>query len=284
MDWLTGIQKAIRYIEDHITEDLDYNEIAKEAACSQFYFQRIFGILCGISLSEYIRNRRLTLAGNELVTTDQRIIDIALKYGYESPESFTRAFSKFHGISPSLARKDGSKLKSFSPLSVKIILKGGHFMDYQIVKKEAFQVVENVETHSVINSQNLNTIPEFWTRSWQDGTNEKLLKLSNDPSHIYGICYSQTSSDEKTFEYSIAVTYDGKSEIPSEFRLKEIPERTWVVFEAHGELPQAIQDLWHNIYTEFFPTSEYQSTNEMDIEVYPTNSYQYQIWIPVTKK
>ena len=114
MDWLTGIQNAINYVEAHLTEEIDYEKVARKAACSNFYFQRIFGVLCGISLGEYIRNRRLRLAGNELRASDDKVIDIALKYGYESPESFARAFSRFHGVTPSEARKDGSKLKSFS--------------------------------------------------------------------------------------------------------------------------------------------------------------------------
>ena len=122
MDWITGIQNAINYIEEHLTEEIAYDEVAKEAACSSFYFQRIFGILCGMTLGEYIRNRRFTLVGSELRATDDKVIDIALKYGYDSPESFTRAFSKFHGVTPSEAKKDGSKLKSFSRLSVKITL------------------------------------------------------------------------------------------------------------------------------------------------------------------
>ena len=145
MDWITGIQNAINYIEEHLTEEINYDKVAEEAACSSFYFQRIFGVLCDISLGEYIRNRRLTLAGNELNVSDIKVIDIALKYGYESPESFTRAFSKFHGITPSEAKKNGSKLKSFSRLSVKITLSGGSMMDYKIVEKEAFEIIEKVE-------------------------------------------------------------------------------------------------------------------------------------------
>lgn len=177
MDWLTGIQNAINYIEEHLTEEIDYEEVAKEAACSNFYFQRIFGILCGISLGDYIRNRRLTLAGDELSASDDKVIDIALKYGYESPESFTRAFARFHGVTPSEAKKDGSKLKSFSQISVKITLSGGSVMNYKIVEKEAFDIIEKVETHSVEDSANAKSIPEFWSRSHQDGT--KPLKKSS---------------------------------------------------------------------------------------------------------
>lgn len=153
MDWVTGIQNAINYIENRLTDEIDLELVAKEAACSEFYFQRIFSILCGVTLGDYIRNRRLTLAGNELCVSETKVIDIALKYGYESPESFTRAFTRFHGITPSEAKKDGSKLKSFSRLAVKITLSGGNIMDYKIVEKEAFDIIEKVSTHTVENSE-----------------------------------------------------------------------------------------------------------------------------------
>jgi len=160
MDWVTGIQNAINYIENHLTDEIDMELVAKETACSEFYFQRIFSILCGITLGDYIRNRRLTLAGNELCISDSRVIDVAFKYGYESPESFTRAFTRFHGITPSEAKKDGSKLKSFSRLTVKITLSGGNIMDYKIVEKEAFDIIEKIEAHTVENSENAKSIPD----------------------------------------------------------------------------------------------------------------------------
>lgn len=144
MDWAQGLQNAIDYIEDNLENDIDYEIVASKSGFSNFYFQRIFGILCGCSLGEYIRNRRLTLAGNELSSANEKVIDIALKYGYDSPESFSRAFSKFHGISPSKAKIDNSVLKSFSRLSVEINLKGGSVMNYKIVKKHAFKVLEKM--------------------------------------------------------------------------------------------------------------------------------------------
>ena len=204
MDWITGIQNAINYIEEHLTEAIDYDEVAKEAACSSFYLQRIFSILCGMTLGDYIRNRRLTLAGNELSAADDKVIDIALKYGYESPESFTRAFSRFHGVTPSEAKKDGSKLKSFSRLSVKITLSGGNIMDYKIIEKEAFDIIEKVEAHTVEDSENAKSIPDFWTRSHNDGTVEKLLDTTTDRKYIFGVCYGNLPENAKTFDYSIA--------------------------------------------------------------------------------
>lgn len=289
MDWLTGIQNAINYVEEHLTEDIDYEEVAKEAACSNFYFQRIFGILCGISLGDYIRNRRLTLAGDELSATDTKVIDIALKYGYESAESFTRAFSRFHGVTPSEAKKDGSKLKSFSRLSVKITLSGGSVMNYKIIEKEAFDIIEKIETHSVEDAENAKSIPDFWTRSHNDGTVKKLYDTTTDRTYIFGVCYGNLSENAKTFDYSIAAKCDENTAVPKGFKKNTIPARTWAVFECKGAMPNAMQDMWHKIVSEFFPTSSYKPTYEMDIEAYSEgkmsdSDYYSEIWIPVVKK
>lgn len=135
MDWITGIQNAINYIEDHLTGEIDYECVARESCSSSFHFQRVFSILCGMTLGEYIRSRRLSLAGTELAVTNAKVIDVAAKYGYESPESFAKAFQKFHGMTPSQARSHGAMLKSFSRLSIKISLEGGTTMDYRIEEK-----------------------------------------------------------------------------------------------------------------------------------------------------
>jgi len=289
MDWVTGIQNAINYIESHITDEIEMDLVAKEAACSEFYFQRIFSILCGITLGDYIRNRRLTLAGNELCASDTKVIAIALKYGYQTPESFTRAFTKFHGITPSEAKKDGLKLKSFSRLSVKIILSGGNIMDYKIVEKEAFDIIEKVETHTVDNSENAKSIPDFWTRSHNNGTIKTLSELTTDRTYIFGVCYGNLPENAKTFDYSIAAKCDENTDIPEGFRKSTIPARTWAVFECKGAMPKAMQDMWHKIVSEFFPTSGYEPTYEMDIEAYTEGNmgspdYRSEIWVPVVKK
>lgn len=135
MDWITGIQNAIDYIETHLTETIDYDIVAKQSFSSTYHFQRIFSILCGFTVGEYIRNRRLSLAGSELATSDIKVIDVAMKYGYESPDSFAKAFQKFHGVTPSSARMNGSKLRSFSRLILKISLEGGKLMNYRIEEK-----------------------------------------------------------------------------------------------------------------------------------------------------
>lgn len=288
MNWINGIQNALDYIEDNITDKLDYSEIAKQAYCSVFYFQRIFNILCGMTVGEYIRNRRLTLAGSELKCAKSKIIDVALKYGYESPESFTRAFTKFHGITPSEAKRNGSGLKSFSRLRVQIILKGGNTMNYRVVEKPAFKVFGKTETHSIDENQNKNTIPDFWDRVHKTGVIETLLKNASDRTYIFGICYGNTHTNSETFDYSIAVECDENITVPDGYTVNEIPARTWIVAECRGAMPEAIQKLWHEICTEFFPLSEYKPTYEMDIEAYPAGNmtnpdYRCEIWIPIEK-
>ena len=289
MDWAMEIQNAVDYIEAHLTEELDFEEIARRAASSSFYFQRIFGALCGYSLGEYIRNRRLTLAGNELSAKGSKVIDIALKYGYDTPEGFTRAFTRFHGASPTAVKNGTAIPKPFAKLSVSINVKGGSIMDYKIVKKDSFKVLERVEKHTIVDSENKNTIPEFWTRAHSDGTVKTLLEKTSDRTYIFGICYGNIPSDSKTFDYGIAAVCDDNCEAPEGFRISEIPARTWAVFEVTGAMPNAIQEMWHRIATEFFPSSEYQPTYEMDIEAYPAgvmNSFDYrsEIWVPLADK
>ena len=141
MDWINGMRCAIEYMEEHMTEEISYEEVAKQACVSVFHFQRVFGILCGITVGEYIRNRRLTMAGEELAATNCRVIDVAMKYGYDSPDSFTKAFIRFHGIRPSSAKEHGAVLRAYAPLHIKYSLEGGGIMDYRIEEKEALKLI-----------------------------------------------------------------------------------------------------------------------------------------------
>ena len=290
LSWIAGIQNAIDYIEDNIKQELDYGEIAKRAYSSSFYFQRVFGILCGYTLGEYIRARRLTLAGIELSASDIKVIDVALKYCYDSPESFSRAFVKFHGIKPSQAKNAGANLKSFSKLFVKLVLEGGNIMDYRIEEKEAFKVIGKIKTFSTKDESNLKEIPKFWASSKTDGTIGDLCDYglgSEFDGKILGICYGAGCDAE--FTYSIAAGYNGKTPVPDGFYINAIPARTWAIFKCKGAMPDAIQDLWRKIYTEFFPTSDYVPKNEMDFEVYSDGdmnslAYESEIWVAVEKQ
>lgn len=287
MDWTRSFQRSIDYIEENITEPLDICGIARQMNISPFYYQKIFSIICGFSVGEYIRNRRLALAGSELARSDVKIIETALKYGYDTPEGFARAFVKFHGVTPSAARK-GAPIRSYARLTVTITMKGGSVMDYKVVKKEAFKVIEKKVTCSVSEDSNVE-LPKFWERCHSDGTVKKLLELTSDKTDIFGICYAHTQEKNQTFDYSIAAKFDENAEIPSGFTANVIPARTWIVFECKGAMPDAIQQLWYRICTEFFPSSSYEPTYEMDIEAYKDGDmsspdYRSEIWVPVKDK
>lgn len=292
MDWIKGIQKSIDYIEAHITEPLEYERIAQEMNISGFYYQKIFSIICGISLGEYIRNRRLALAGSELLATDERIINIALKYGYDTQEGFTRAFTRFHGVTPNAARKNATPLKSFSKLSVSISVKGGNSMNYRIEEKDSFKLIAKTERFTKIEDVNgREDIPEFWTECHQNGTVKFLEQIGKKDGvlkdNIVGMCM-EDSTVVKDFPYSIGAEYNGK-EVPEGYEIFDIPAATWAIFGTEGMMPQAMQKLWHKVFTEFFPTSDYRPDKNFDLEVYPMGDmnsadYHSEIWIAVTKK
>jgi AraC family transcriptional regulator len=291
VNWTESIQNAINYIEDNITEELDYGKIAAQAACSSYYFQKIFGVLCDIPLGEYIRNRRLALAGSELVSTDIKVIDLALKYGYSSPESFTRAFTLFHGVAPTDARKNSVPLRSFSRLTVCISLKGGKNMNYRIIEKQAFTVIEKAERHKLDENDVVSkTVPEMWGRANADGTVEKLVSMASDREYVFGICYGNGTEEygEDSFEYSIAAVCADDAEVPDGFRKTVIPARTWLAVECKGSCPETVQEQWREMCAAFFPSSGYTPTYEMDIEAYPMGDpnspdYRFEIWVPVVK-
>ena len=290
MDWITGISKAIDYIEEHITEPTDYARAAKEACSSPFNFQRVFALLCGYTLGDYVRMRRLTLAGEELLSTDAKVIDVALKYGYDSPESFSRAFTRFHGVSPSAVRK-GAAIRSFSRICVKLILTGGSIMEYRIEKKQAAKIICRRREFTKPGDDYTNReIPEFWNECGRDGSIQKLCGYIKDSAQfkgLLGVCFS-TEMTDSGFPYGIGAEYDGESD-PQDFEIVEIPAYTYAVFTVRGRIPDAFRETYRKICTEFFPQSGYEYGNGVEIEVYPSADvqnpdYTCEIWIAVKPK
>lgn len=285
MEWTEAISKAVWYIEEHITEDITADDIAREVYLSPFYFQKGFSLLCGFSISEYIRNRRLSLAGNELATSGKKVIDVALKYGYDSPDSFTKAFTRFHGITPSMVQKKEGTLKTFAPLKIKLSMEGGYIMDYKIVKKEAFTVLGVTKTFAYENAKE--KIPEFWQEHYAKGNGQYVCGM-------FGINIDEQMGQD-TFEYLIADLYNPVKEIPEGFVTRTIPEFTWAVFPCRGAMPNALQDVNTKIFSEWLPAlKEYEFAAGYCIEMYDDakkypngtmdENYYCEIWIPVKKK
>ncbi len=295
MEWIAGIQRAIDYVEAHLTDEIDYEAVAKEAYSSSFHFQRVFSILCGFTLGEYIRMRRLSLAAADLAHTDEKIIDIALKYGYDTPESFSRAFTRFHGITPTNA-KHGENIKSFSRISVKLILAGGSIMNYRIEKRDAFKVIcKRKRVFKPVSSTATEDISKFWDECTENGSIQRILSyFPKEPQMkgLLGICFSEDSKWDASMEfpYGIGVEYDGRSITDKDFEVVDIPSRTYAVFTVTGKMPEAFKTTYQRILSEFFPqNSRYEYCQGVEFEVYTSAdtddpNYSCEIWVAVTEK
>ena len=257
--WIEGIQASIDYIERNLTEELNIEEIAQNAAISPFYYQRIFGALCGMTVGEYIRARRMTLAAQELSRSDHKVIDIAVKYGYDSPDSFAKAFQRFHGITPAQAREAGIRLRSFAPVHINITLEGGNMLDYQIVEKAPFTIVGVRRRFCAETSYR--EVPEFW-KEWM--SDRKGLE------GMFGLC---TDKDGKNLDYWIADLYKPWEHIPDGCETYLIPGGLWALFPCKGPLPDSMQKVNTQIWTEWLPALQgYTLAGNYSMEVYLTDA------------
>ena len=282
MEWITRLNETINYIEEHLTGEIEYEQLAKIACCSAYHFQRMFAYMAGMPLSEYIRRRKMSLAAVDLQGGREKIIDIALKYGYSSPTAFNRAFQSVHGIAPSMVKNDGVMLKSFSPLQFKIMVKGVEEMEYRIERKEAFRIVGVSTPLSNEIEKNFAEVPKLWQEAVMSGSLQKLTAMMDaQPLGVLGV---SACNDEEQWKYFIAVASTKSDE---EFEEYTIPAFTWAVFNGEGVCPQAIQELEQRIVTEWLPTSGYEYADGPDVELYLSPDMQnakFEVWIPVVKK
>ena len=272
--WIEGFQESIDFIEKNLTEELDIEDIAAKAALSPFYYQRIFGALCGVTVGEYIRARRMTLAAQELNGKDVKVIDAAVKYGYDSPDSFSKAFQKFHGITPSQAKEPGALLRSFAPLHIRITMEGGTMMEYRIVEKAPFTIVGVKKPfHSDSSYQE---IPKFWDEWLAQGENRPIMGT-------FGVCLDMKGKD---FDYWIADLYLPWEDVPEGCETRVIPGSAWAQFPC---TIKTLQDTNTRIWSEWLPALQgYSLAGEYDIEVYlpleeGSDDMKVYIWVPLKK-
>lgn len=281
MEWIERFNQAIRYIEDHLTEEPNYEQLGRIDCCSTYHFQRMFAYMAGIPLSEYIRRRKMSLAAVDLQGGDEKIITVAAKYGYSSPTAFNRAFQSVHGIAPSAVKNEGVSVKSFPPLAFKITVKGVGEMNYRIETKEAFRIIGISQPLEKEIEKNFMVVPNMWGTAASDGTIQKLAALMN--SQPMGLLGVSVCNDEEQWKYLIAVASTAETD---EYESYTVPAATWAVFPGEGT-NLSIQELEQRIVTEWLPTSGYEYGNAPDIEVYinpdPQNA-RYEVWIPVVKK
>ena len=285
MEWLKKLGKAIDYIEDNLDKEISYDEAARIACCSPYYFQRVFSYVSGVSLAEYIRRRKMTQAAFELQRADSRVIDVALKYGYSSPTSFNRAFQNVHGITPTAAKLGGNVLQAYPSIQFKIEITGGSAMAYRIAKKPPLRIVGIRIPLTSDMEDNLRIVPEFWKASLQGKQFLEICRLFNgEPRGILGI---SVYKNPKEIYYYIGVA--ANSPAPAGMYECEIPAATWVIFENDGRFKEDVQSVFKRFYMEWLPFSGYKYAELPDIEVYPICSGQpvnghSEVWIAVSKE
>jgi len=288
MDFMKRMTEAIDYIEEHITEEIDFSHVARIVCCGTYQFGRIFSYVTGVSFAEYIRNRRLSLAALELQAGVAKVLDTALKYGYNSPESFARAFREMHGVPPKDAK--GTVLKMYPRITFQINIKGAVDMNYRIKEKEAIKCVGGVYRYTMGDNG--------YAKSWGiylDIKDEKLGKTPNevirDDYKLYRAPLWQVGvshvADDGNIEMSIGAQA-AEGEYPG-FELFEIPAGTWAMFTGKGKVYEGLDALFARIFTEWLPSSGYEQSMKYTIEIYPpgdsgSDDYEFEIWIPVKKK
>lgn len=286
MNYVSAISRAIDYVEENLTEKTSFEEIAKQAYFSSFAFQRCFSLLCGVSLGDYIRYRRLSVAAEKIVRENMKVIDAAYLYGYDTPESFTRAFTAFHGITPREAKKSG-KYKTFSRLSLKLIVSGGNLMDYSIKKLGDFEIIAKRKRFKKQQELTTREISAFWAECGKDGTMQNLIeRLPENPQlkGLLGVSFSAEGSGQD-FPYGLAVEDNG-APVPDGLEKITIPAATYAVFPVRGKMPEAFVNTYTRICKEFFVQSGYEYGNGVEFEVYPSADtqnpdYYCEIWVAV---
>ncbi len=278
MDWIKSISNALNYIENSLTDDIDYTKVAQAACCSEFHFSRMFSSMAGITLSEYIRRRRLTLAAFELQRSDVLIIDIAVKYGYDSADAFTRAFKKLHGIKPSEARDKGYQLKAYPRMSFQISIIGDSEMDYRIEKLD-FELRIVGRKSAVKTDKAFVLIPKLWGDAKESGFMQEIIDMSWEKPKckvegILGVFGKGAAITDEEFDFYMGARYDG--EVPEGMEELIIPPATWAVFPN-------VTDAWKRLYSDWLPTSGYELADLPCIENFlaPGHQPENELWVPV---
>ncbi|MFR1708643.1 MAG: helix-turn-helix domain-containing protein [Clostridium sp.] len=295
MELLERMNRAVEYIETNLTNKIGYEKVANEIGYSIHHFQRMFSFITDISMAEYVRRRRMTMAAFELQNSSMKVIDIALKYGYESPEAFARAFQNLHGITPTVARNKGIGLKAYPRISFQISIKGVSEMKYRIETRKDFQVYGIERIFDISNDENLREIPRFWNEVLSNGECDKLAESTGNLNNQGELCPVNAVCDYKktegtTFPYMIYALKSNKSDTRG-YKVVEVPSATWAIFTSEeydmGDVSIAFQDLNKRAHTEWLPTSTYNKLEGYDLEMYyeKSNGKGYcESWIRVESK
>jgi AraC family transcriptional regulator len=277
------------YIEAHISDELALSDVSTVTNYSPFHFGRIFYYIAEIPLGEYIRKRKLSLAAMELQSSGTKVIDLAVKYGYDSADSFTRAFAKQHGVTPTVARQPGVNLTIFPPLTFQIKIKGVQAMNWRIEEREAFEVFG---IDRIFGNDETEKVPQFWDEIIENGEHERLYqaagaKRGGDGKHCVNAVCGYCEPGENVFPYMICALKKPDSNTNG-FKTAQIPETIWAVFRSDktDSIGVEIPVLFNRAYSEWLPSSSYNKALGPDMEIYYTaedGKHFEEVWIPVKR-
>ncbi|MFD7663001.1 GyrI-like domain-containing protein [Streptomyces sp. NPDC059788] len=285
---LERLNEALEHIERHIDRQIEVAELARIAMTSEYHFRRMFSALAGIPLSEYIRRRRLTIAGAEVLAGDRTLLEIAVRYGYGSGEAFARAFRAVHGVGPGEARRNGASLRSQPRMSFRLIVEGSSSMRYRVVEKEQFHVVGKKARVPLVHQGANPAIVDF-VRGIDQGTVQRITALSDQqPEGLVAVCDdldpSRAEGTELDYYHAVVTT---RTDTPDDLDALVVPAGTWAVFENSGPYPEALQILWRDVFTQWFPSNPYRSRPGPEILRTRTTDdgtqAEAELWIPVEK-
>lgn len=281
MNLIEGINKVVEYMEEHLDGEIDFEQMNKITGYSTYHFQRLFMMITGVSVADYIRCRRLSKAAADLQGGDSKVLDVALKYGYSSPNSFNRAFKAMHGVSPSEVKKEGVNIKAFPPLSFELTIKGAETMEYRIEQIKGFRIVGKKLHTTMENGESYRSIPELWGSMIKSGkTNDILALMDGEPMGLLGVSDYNPDFHNSEFDYYIGVT--SSKPLTEEMDELSIASNTWAIFPCKNESADSIQKLQHRIVMEWLPTSGYEFAKAPDIERYFADNTM-EVWLPVIK-
>ncbi|MEA4870277.1 MAG: AraC family transcriptional regulator [Christensenella sp.] len=279
MELIESLNGALNYIERNLLAEADSAKAARHVGLSRFYLERTFASLTGMSISEYIRARRLSLAAQELLSGDAKVIDLAFQYGYDTPESFTKAFTRFHGVTPTSARRMSTLLRCQNPLAISLKMEGAIVMNFKLEQMDAFTVVGVERVFHMDNS--MQEVPKFWAEFDAKGLAQKVVPM-------FGICFDGDANGN--FPYLIGEPLKPGQKVEEGLVTREVPAFLWARFACVGAMPGAIQDMTKQIYSEWLPTNGvYEIAQNIEIEMYTEGDvtsadYYSEVWIPIRKK
>ncbi|ABX42473.1 AraC family transcriptional regulator [Lachnoclostridium phytofermentans] len=287
MDYMDKVNNAIDFIEANITDDIDLNLAARKACCSEYHFLRTFSFLAGIPLSEYIRRRKLTLAAFDLFD-GVKVVDVASKYGYSSPEAFARAFKGLHGITPIAARNTDAPLKAYPKITFHLSLSGDGEIDYRIAQKNSYEVCGITIDVPILNEKTNTVITQFWEENIGNGV---IGQFHRDIGLEYNICLNAAlfNYNKNTFSYMICYEMPS-SRVHGEYSVLSVPSFTWAVFSTPEHTSKETTDIIRNmrkrIFMEWFPTSVYKHAGGPEFEIFHNKNDKFvvEIWVPIIKK